>query len=77
VILDTKERLFYQFPGTAETALPESSKDQQFRFRYRGLRLLAQSGGRMFLLPDSWTPNTGEVLVVEYSSDVRIQFHPG
>jgi hypothetical protein len=77
VTLDTSERLVYHFPGTEETALPVSSPDQKFRYRYRGLRLLAQSGDRMFLLPDGWTPHEGDVLMLEAGPTIRVRFHPG
>src|SRR4051794_41077820 len=54
VVLDTTEELFLQLPGVSESALPAVSTGQQFHFRYRGLRLLAQSADRMFFVSTEW-----------------------
>ena len=56
VVLDTTEELFLQLPGVTESALPAVSADQQFHFRYRGLRLLAQADDRMFFVSTGWSP---------------------
>jgi hypothetical protein len=45
----------------------------QFRYRYRGLRLLVQSGSRMFLVPGRWFDGA-TVLVVDLDDEVRVQF---
>ena len=44
------------------------------RYRITGLRLLTQSGGRIFLLHDGWTPETGTVVVLPVDDEVRWQF---
>ncbi|MFD6175501.1 MULTISPECIES: hypothetical protein [unclassified Isoptericola] len=51
---------------------------QRFHYRYTGLRLLDESGGRMFLVPDGagWDPDTSAVMVVPADADVRLQFYP-
>ncbi len=77
VTLDTTEELFLQLPGVIESALPTASADQAFHFRYRGLRLLAQSGDRMFLVPSSWSPGSGRALMVTRGATVRLQFAAG
>lgn len=77
VTMDTTQELFLQLPGVTETGLPAASKDQTFHFRYRGLRLLAQSGDRMFLVSTQWTPHTGRALMLTTGPDVRIQFAAG
>ena len=74
VVVDTKERLYLGFTedaGVTETTLPED-KDQGFRYRYRGLRLLIQAGDRMFLVPERWSPS-GSTLLVPID-DVRVRF---
>ncbi|GAA0666926.1 hypothetical protein GCM10010193_18230 [Kitasatospora atroaurantiaca] len=43
------ERLYPQWPGVEERALPETGSDQHFRYRYRGLCLLAHSNNRIFV----------------------------
>ncbi|MFB7944714.1 hypothetical protein ACFC6L_07300 [Kitasatospora phosalacinea] len=77
VVLDTTERLYLQWPGVDERALPDPGAGQKFRYRYRGLRLLAQANDRMFLIPRDWTWDRGNVLILPVDADVRIVFHPG
>jgi hypothetical protein len=71
VVLDTKERLYLTDRVIDERALP-TVEEQEFRYRYRNLRLLIQAGDRMFLVPDRWTP-LGSTLMVPVD-DVRIRF---
>src|SRR6478735_6239318 len=82
VVLDTKERLY---PGNnaitfQELGEPASGEDPgaepapapTYGFRYYGLRLLTQGGGRLYLVPDEWSPDAS-TLVVPYD-DVRVRF---
>ncbi|MGW4896880.1 hypothetical protein ACWEQL_32170 [Kitasatospora sp. NPDC004240] len=77
VVLDTTERLYLQWPGVEERTLPDAGAGQRFRYRYRGLRLLAQANDRMFLIPRDWTWEEGNVLILPVDARVRIVFHPG
>jgi hypothetical protein len=78
VILDTTEGLFLnRLPGVQETTLPISTADQKYHFRYRGLRLLAQSGDRMFFVPSQWTPGDGAALMLRDNPDIRVQLYAG
>ena len=78
VVIDTAEGLFLnRLPGVEETALPTLTENQKYHFRYRGLRLLAQSGDRMFLVPAAWTAGTGTALMLRDNSDIRIQLAGG
>jgi hypothetical protein len=63
VVLDTKERLYLRFPGAEE-------------IRYRGLRLLIEANGKLFLIPERWRQGGG-VLVVPHDDSSRAQFEPG
>ncbi|MDX6327068.1 MAG: hypothetical protein QOK15_3422 [Nocardioidaceae bacterium] len=78
VVMDTRDRLYLgttQDAGVVETDLrtvPGADKDATYRYRYRGLRLLIQSGDRMFLVPDHWTPSDSTLLVP--AGDVRVRF---
>jgi hypothetical protein len=74
VVLDTGERLTDLPPYVRETTLPAAPGDK-FRYRYRGLRLLIQAGGRLFLVPEHWTAQ-GRTLVVPYDDSVRLQLIP-
>ena len=81
VVLDTKDRLH---PGNSdvefrqlEAAASDSSEGDgapapTFGYRYFGLRLLAQGGGRLYLVPDRWSPDASTI-VVPYD-DVRVRF---
>ncbi len=72
VILDTKERLYVHDPVIEETELPPE-EGQEFRYRYRQLRLLIEGGERMFLVPNQWS-RSGTTLVVPFDESVRVQF---
>lgn len=73
VVLDTTDPL--DFPaGVTETQLPADAGD--FRYRYRGLRLLVESGGRLFLVPAVWDQDLSRAVVVEYGESVRLQLIP-
>jgi hypothetical protein len=77
VVLDTTERLYLQWPGVEERTLPDAGAGQCFRYRYRGVRLLAQADNRMFLIPRDGTWEDGNVLILPVDASVRIAFHPG
>jgi hypothetical protein len=72
VILDTKERLYLRNLIVEETRLP-TADGQQFRYRYRHLRLLVIGKDRMFLVPELWSASN-TTLVVPIGDTVRIQF---
>jgi hypothetical protein len=81
VVLDTKDRLY---PGNdairfQELGAPASVDEStgkpatpEYGYRYFGLRLLAQGGGRLFLVPDEWSADAS-TLVIPYD-DVRVRF---
>jgi len=74
VVVDTPERLYLgvtEDAGVTESALP-GEKDQTYHYRYRGLRLLIQTGDQMFLVPDRWTPSNSTLLLP--IDDVRVRF---
>lgn len=77
VVLDTSERLHLGWAGVRETVLTDVEQGARFRYRYEGLRLLAHAGGRMFLVPRTWTWETGNGLIVPFDATVRVAFHPG
>jgi hypothetical protein len=70
VVLDTEQRL--QLGDDVVTQEPLRADDgDRFRFRYTGLRLLAEGDGTLFLVPERWTDD-GSTLVVPVS-DVRFR----
>lgn len=79
VVLDTSERLYpgndaitFQQLGDEASVEDPPAAQQTFAYRYFGLRLLAQGGGRLYLVPDAWSPDAS-TLVVPYD-DVRVRF---
>jgi hypothetical protein len=77
VVLDTHERLYLRDTVTTEQVLAPTGTDkapdgQTFRYRYYGLRLLVQSGDRMFLVPERW--DASDSTLVFDMSDVRVKF---
>jgi hypothetical protein len=72
VVLDTKERLYLSLPGVTEAALPEGP-EQTFRYRYRGLYLLVEGGGKIYLVSPEQGGTAG-TLAVPFGDDVRILF---
>jgi hypothetical protein len=74
LVLDTKEPLVDLPEGVTAVALP-AGREQAFRYRYRGLRLLVAAGDRLFLVPARWTGQS-RTLVVPYDDEIRIQLVP-
>ncbi|MFI1655405.1 hypothetical protein ACH4ZU_10925 [Streptomyces sp. NPDC020472] len=74
VTVDTAERLYFPPRQVRETPLPVAGAPQRFRYRYEGLRLLAEVNGRMFLIPEDWARTGGGVLVVPTDGAVRVAF---
>jgi hypothetical protein len=72
VILDTQDRLFLTDGIVKETALP-AEEGARFKFRYRGLRLLIHGDGKLFLVPEKWSPSDS-TLLVPLDDSVRVQF---
>lgn len=66
------QRLGISAPGTHETPIP--GPGQTYRYRYTGLRLLEHTGGRYFLIPDLWKPESGAVIMLNDSSPLRFEF---
>ncbi|WP_182878091.1 hypothetical protein [Microbispora sp. H10670] len=85
VVLDTTEPLDLgpEFAGATESRLPKA-KGRRFAYRYHHLRLLTESGGRLFLIPAEWPTGSrwplvwrgGGTLVVPYDEHVRLSFLP-
>lgn len=73
VVMDVEEQLRLGTTpdaGVSETRIGD--EDATYRYRYRGLRLLIQSGDRMFLVPERWTPSNSTLMVD--MNDVRLRF---
>jgi hypothetical protein len=76
VVIYSAERLFLHGPGVQELALPPK-EHSTYRYRYSGFRLLTESRGRLFLLPEGWTRTDGAAIVLANSDKVRVEFIRG
>lgn len=74
VIIEVTEPLPDLPPGVEERPVARSG-DGPARYRYRGFRLLVESGDRLFLVPARWT-RASRTVVVPYDGAVRIQLVP-
>jgi hypothetical protein len=58
-------------PGVTMTPV----EDSEYHVAYGGLRLLVDSGGNYFLLPEGWRQGRGSVVVLSTTApDIRIEF---
>ncbi|GLW05987.1 hypothetical protein Misp01_11170 [Microtetraspora sp. NBRC 13810] len=73
-VIDTTERLKTLAAPDRMQLLP-TAKGEKFKYRYRGMRLLTEAGGRLFLVPEKWTASSG-TLVLPYNADIRVHFLP-
>ncbi|MBL7501684.1 hypothetical protein [Frankia nepalensis] len=71
VVLDTKDDLVIRYDGVEVFSLGNG----EFKYRYRGFRLLLASDDKFFLIPDRWTAASGAVLVVADDDAVRLQLY--
>lgn len=71
VVIDTEEQLFPGDRSVVQSSLP-GGDERTYRFRYRGLRLLAHGNDRLFLVPEQWSAS-GSTYVVPMDS-VRVRF---
>ncbi|MFF8288971.1 hypothetical protein ACF068_07015 [Streptomyces sp. NPDC016309] len=74
VVVLTTDRLSLAGPGVR---VEDLGKDTHFRYRYTGLRRLIERGGRYYLLPLGWTPETGTTYVIDVRDGVRVELAPG
>lgn len=63
--------LFIGAPGVKQEVLGTAEAPV---YKYTGLRLLVASGGRFFLLPDSWMLSRGTVVVLPDNDSVRLEY---
>lgn len=62
-------------PPVIET--PIGAPESEYRFRYTNLRLVIRSNEKYFLLPDGWSRSTGTAILLEDTSNIRLEFRPG
>jgi hypothetical protein len=60
-------------PGVQEESIGTPGKPDA-HYRTTGLRLLARSGGKVLLVPDGWSPQTGTVIVLPDADSLGWEF---
>jgi hypothetical protein len=73
VVIDTADPLFPGDETVVETTFPPE-EGQTYRYRYRGLRLLAEGEGRLFLVPERWSASGSTFVVGLDEARVRFRF---
>lgn len=54
-----------------------SAPGSKYGFKYSGLRFITLSSGKYFLLPADWSRSAGVAIVLDESSEYRVEFEPG
>lgn len=72
-VIDTAEPLVAR-DGTVVESIFEDAEEQTYRYRYRGLRVLAEGEGRLFLVPEQWSPSGSTYVVPMDEARVRFRF---
>jgi hypothetical protein len=76
VVVDTADPLFAGDPAVVESVLEPAAVDAEQQpavpVPVRGLRLLVEGDGRLFLVPERWSPS-GSTFVVGLD-DARVKF---
>ncbi|MGK5696167.1 hypothetical protein ACSNOJ_25305, partial [Streptomyces sp. URMC 128] len=52
-------------------------RQMHYRYRYTGLRVVIERGGRYYAVPTGWRHDTDSTYVLRESDDVRIELMPG
>jgi hypothetical protein len=69
----SKKRLRIKAKGVIETSI---DRDAAYPYKYAGLRLLIRSGGKYFVVPDSWSQDRVAIVLPD-NDDIRVEFTPG
>lgn len=72
VTVYSQERMHITVSGVREE--PLDGEKSRYRYRYTGLRLLENTGGKYFLVSDAWTRNGGVVVVLRDEASTRLEF---
>ncbi|KOV85075.1 hypothetical protein [Nocardia sp. NRRL S-836] len=72
VAVYSQERMHITAPGVREEGL--DGDKSRYRYRYVGLRLLENTGGKYFLVSGEWTRGNGVVVVLRDDATTRLEF---
>jgi hypothetical protein len=74
VILYSTSRIRIDARGVTETDLGPA--DAPYRYRYSGLKLLAEANGELLLIPFSWSTSNAVTLLLPKDNSIRLVFAP-
>lgn len=72
VVIYSAEGLQIETPGSSEESL--RATNSAYKFRYSGLRLLEHTGGHYFFVTDTWSPQSGAILMLADDAPTRLEF---
>lgn len=75
VVLYSERNLELSQPGVTQIRCRDPKA--AYQFRYDGLALLLESGGKYVLFPREWTAGNGAALVLPEGGPFRMEFYPG
>lgn len=64
------------FSSAVEERVAPDDARADYHYRYTGLHLLARSGSKYLLLPNSWSRRDGPTIVMEDRPEIRIELGP-
>jgi hypothetical protein len=73
VVLYSKDSLSITQPGVTQTRCGDPKA--AYQFRYDGLTLMLESGGKYVLIPHDWTSRDGVAIVLAESETTRLEFY--
>ncbi|MEU6139825.1 hypothetical protein ABZ848_05610 [Streptomyces sp. NPDC047081] len=70
-VFSDKDLRLYGAPGVRPTVFDSPGA---YRYRYEGLKLVAYSDGKLFLIPSGWTFDHPEVIVLPEQAGIRVEY---
>ncbi len=72
VVVYSNKDLQIEGPGVSKVWF--SQDDSAYRYRYDGLRILQESGGKFYLMPVDWSLPDNKIIVLPDDGTVRLEF---
>ena len=70
-VFSDKDLRLYGVPGVRATVFTSPGA---YRYKYEGLKLVAYSNGKLFLIPSGWTYDHPEVIVLPEQTGIRVEY---
>lgn len=72
IVIYSHDDLHIEAEGVSRDTLGDGS--DAYRFRYRGLRLMARASDRYVLINEAWWDGKGRVIVLKDANTIRVEF---